>query len=1019
MITKISGESPFQVLTSNFSISPSESGYQLEISADGVNYSPLFTVGAGVTRLVTGVAANSYYRLAGNTSDVVVNWQKSCGGDDHGGGGGGTGATITVDSALSSSSTNPVENRVITNALAEIEGGTVDSALTSGSTNAVESRAIWDALNGVTSSTQMEVSQTDSTFQIEYNFYGSVNSNTMYTYLKETNLPGWYVIDLGDLDTGGAEGIYQLGIWSIRGSNAWYYLSTSHTPTTSNLGERMNIRTDGGSSLILYTPNLNDSYDYYLVLNMNNYYCFLTDVLPEIVEVTDHKANVSDIPTAQDGSDFNQFVYNSTGSMMVVSEVIPSIQPVFNSNSRGLSLNTQLNGWDGGGYRTISRSLTCNGSEAMHGFKTERDSKIIDKAEQTLNGFTEDITLTLGNQSTDKVNLAWQDRYFYETNDPRYVVYPISEVNVYGVLYLRYLNISGTTYYVANGIGGSDRFNNINGMYQLGLRNIDSNVQIYYDTNLGNNYIIVDRELLTMEISSGLTITRGKNLVDAFDNIPTPDMSDYWTTAQTQNAIEEALYGAIITGATMPVDSELDSASTHPVENRAIYEYLNGETAATQMVVSSEESRPGYMRVYYRLYYNNGNNSSTSYVTFYKTNIPGYHVANLSSITQRSNTTRFTIQYMRDMNSTNWYYPSPFEPTLSTIGDKVTLTNTSGNVAELYRTNLEDTDIFYAYYFIYNEKDHTCFLAKTLPTIDVVTGGRPNWDDLPTAQDGSNFNQFVYNGKNKTKVLTSLSQAFVKNETQLRKTLKIDTSGDTWNYQSRETLDSIFVPAGNNKELGIKTFKDSEVINKANEVLTNFDEQLTLTITGVSETDNLYMGGGVYAYLKETNNSRYEVLDFSELSPSAYTSIHYFTIGESTYYIYNLADQRLSIADNVGAKFELQLYQGMISAWFYDYANINGQNYYFIIDKEMMTATLTDSLTISVGKNLEEYVENKLDECQSYTDNQISNLEESIDLTDVVRSTSISTIVRCTQAQYDAIAIKDEGTLYIITGVNP
>ena len=35
------------------------------------------------------------------------------------GGGGGTGSTITVDAALSSSSTNPVENRVITNALSE------------------------------------------------------------------------------------------------------------------------------------------------------------------------------------------------------------------------------------------------------------------------------------------------------------------------------------------------------------------------------------------------------------------------------------------------------------------------------------------------------------------------------------------------------------------------------------------------------------------------------------------------------------------------------------------------------------------------------------------------------------------------------------------------------------------------------------------------------------------------------------------------------------------------------------
>lgn len=72
------GEAPFQVLTNNFSISPSNEGYTLQISADGENYSNLFQVGANVTRLVTGVAANSYYRLLGNNSEVAINWMKTC-----------------------------------------------------------------------------------------------------------------------------------------------------------------------------------------------------------------------------------------------------------------------------------------------------------------------------------------------------------------------------------------------------------------------------------------------------------------------------------------------------------------------------------------------------------------------------------------------------------------------------------------------------------------------------------------------------------------------------------------------------------------------------------------------------------------------------------------------------------------------------------------------------------------------------------------------------------------------------
>lgn len=83
----ISGEQPFQVLSDNFSISPSNEGYTLQISADGIEFSDLFAVAADTTRMVTDVANGSYYRLAGNASDVTVNWNRSCGGGEGGGGG--------------------------------------------------------------------------------------------------------------------------------------------------------------------------------------------------------------------------------------------------------------------------------------------------------------------------------------------------------------------------------------------------------------------------------------------------------------------------------------------------------------------------------------------------------------------------------------------------------------------------------------------------------------------------------------------------------------------------------------------------------------------------------------------------------------------------------------------------------------------------------------------------------------------------------------------------------------------
>lgn len=128
MITKVTGEAPFQILTNNFSISPSQEGYTLQISADGKNYSSLFTVGANTTRLVTGVAANSYYRLLGNESEVTINWMKTC--VTEGGGGSGSGSTYTAGEYIS------IEQDVIS-----VTGITPDQYLTSADTQDLASKA--------------------------------------------------------------------------------------------------------------------------------------------------------------------------------------------------------------------------------------------------------------------------------------------------------------------------------------------------------------------------------------------------------------------------------------------------------------------------------------------------------------------------------------------------------------------------------------------------------------------------------------------------------------------------------------------------------------------------------------------------------------------------------------------------------------------------------------------------------------------------------------------------------------
>lgn len=78
MIIKVQNSNAFQILSSAMVIGPSQTGYQLEVAADGRNFSPLFSVGPNVTRQATNLSSGAYYRLNGNVGEVSVNWVRSC-----------------------------------------------------------------------------------------------------------------------------------------------------------------------------------------------------------------------------------------------------------------------------------------------------------------------------------------------------------------------------------------------------------------------------------------------------------------------------------------------------------------------------------------------------------------------------------------------------------------------------------------------------------------------------------------------------------------------------------------------------------------------------------------------------------------------------------------------------------------------------------------------------------------------------------------------------------------------------
>ena len=108
----VKNEAPFQILTSAMSIGPSPTGYNLEVSADGKNFSPLFSVAANTTKMATGLAPSSYYRLKNNVGDVVVNWSTYCVIDGGGGGDMSNYYTKQETDAEISAATSPIEEHL-------------------------------------------------------------------------------------------------------------------------------------------------------------------------------------------------------------------------------------------------------------------------------------------------------------------------------------------------------------------------------------------------------------------------------------------------------------------------------------------------------------------------------------------------------------------------------------------------------------------------------------------------------------------------------------------------------------------------------------------------------------------------------------------------------------------------------------------------------------------------------------------------------------------------------------------
>ena len=73
MITKINGETPFQVLAHSFGISQSNEGYTLNYSADGITWTSWTdATPANEDCFVNDFPFGAFFKLVGNASEVQI-----------------------------------------------------------------------------------------------------------------------------------------------------------------------------------------------------------------------------------------------------------------------------------------------------------------------------------------------------------------------------------------------------------------------------------------------------------------------------------------------------------------------------------------------------------------------------------------------------------------------------------------------------------------------------------------------------------------------------------------------------------------------------------------------------------------------------------------------------------------------------------------------------------------------------------------------------------------------------------
>lgn len=295
MIYKINDEQIFQVLSSSFTIGPSETGYELQVGATSRDFSTLFSVGANTPRMVTNVANGSYFRLLNNQGEVEVNWTRTC---KDGGSGGGADVDLSAywTSAETQSAITIVEDhlfdveQVTASALTELHDGlmevsarTVSVDLSAYYTSAQTEEAIAKKIDGYQEEDSITITSTRDAEELDVIVaaMGWMGAN-FNLYLTDADVE---VAELNneEIRMDGPQ-TYVRGLSDLYGDYR-YGFDTSAVLTPDMLGQRFSLSQAGTGSIELNEAYFPTTYPRYFVLDKANMEGWFTDSLSTVVDV--------------------------------------------------------------------------------------------------------------------------------------------------------------------------------------------------------------------------------------------------------------------------------------------------------------------------------------------------------------------------------------------------------------------------------------------------------------------------------------------------------------------------------------------------------------------------------------------------------------------------------------------------------------------------------------------------------------------------------------------------------------